>query len=90
MSSKVLAEYPSSSSDKVWKVSIDDNYNVWCDCPGWRFHNKRYCKHIAQWESSRKPSTITHQEPSIRGSMQIGRPQVEKTTEQVIQMLRRE
>ena len=46
-----VAEVPSTSSNRTWIVSQDqDNQTVWgCSCPGWTRHMpRRDCRHIDQ------------------------------------------
>lgn len=46
---RVLAEYPSSSSDEIHEVREGDDGVVYCTCKGWRFHNRRWCKHLENY-----------------------------------------
>ena len=46
--SKILAEYPSSSSSKVYHITEGKDGVVYCDCPGWKF-NGRTCKHLKDY-----------------------------------------
>jgi len=46
--SKILAEYPSSSSSKIYHITEGKDGVVYCDCPGWKF-NGRTCKHLKDY-----------------------------------------
>ena len=43
-----VATFPSSSSDKMYTVKQDEDGNLSCDCPAWKFkkpNQERACKH---------------------------------------------
>ena len=43
-----VATFPSSSSDRVYTVKQDEDGNLSCDCPAWKFkkpNQPRSCKH---------------------------------------------
>ena len=44
----VVARFPSSSSDKEYVVSRDENGELSCSCPAWVFKKQgsRTCKHL--------------------------------------------
>ena len=48
MNYREIARFPSSSSSKVYTVKEDEDGNLSCDCPAWRFKKpgqERNCKH---------------------------------------------
>ena len=47
-----VAQFPSSSSDKVYTVKRDEHGELSCSCPAWTFKKQgaRTCKHIQQVE----------------------------------------
>jgi len=48
MEYREIARFPSSSSSKVYTVKEDEDGNLSCDCPAWRFKKpgqERNCKH---------------------------------------------
>ena len=47
-----VAQFPSSSSGKVYTVKRDENGELSCSCPAWVFKKQgaRTCKHIQQVE----------------------------------------
>ncbi len=61
MSDRVYREvgrFPSSSSGKVYVVKQDQDGNLSCDCPAWRFKKpgqERSCKHTEAVASGTQP-----------------------------------
>ena len=49
---KVLGVYPSKSSNTSHEVRLGDDNVIYCTCPGWRFHSRRWCKHLEEWQSN--------------------------------------
>ncbi len=49
--STILATNKSSSSDNTYHVVKGNDGVVYCDCPGWRFHARRWCKHLEAYHS---------------------------------------
>lgn len=58
MSHTVLGSFPSSSSDSVYEVKIDNsNGRLWCDCRGWKMKraNQPYgCKHTREVQTRKQ------------------------------------
>lgn len=50
-----VAQFPSSSSSKIYTIKRDEDGNLSCDCPAWRFKKgdkPRTCKHVVEYEAS--------------------------------------
>ena len=46
-----VAQFPSSSSSKIYTIKRDENGELSCTCPAWRFKKgdkPRSCKHVGQ------------------------------------------
>jgi hypothetical protein len=81
---KVLATYPSSSGGRDHEVRLGGDGVVYCTCPGWRFHTRRWCKHLEDF-TMRQVEVNTQQEfkeKVVAGSS------VEAITQQVIEELK--
>jgi hypothetical protein len=82
MASQTLKEYKSSSSDKVWKVSMDSEGVIWCDCKGWRFHARRWCKHLEDYQQHLSNAGVKCIKEQV-----IAGTSVDQVTEEVIKEL---
>lgn len=64
---KEVARYPSSSSSRVYVVKQDqENGNLSCDCPAWRFkkpNQERCCKHTLGFSAGYIPAAPTSATP---------------------------
>ncbi len=55
-----VAHFPSSSSSKIYTIKRDENDELSCDCPAWRFKKgdkPRGCKHVDQFNAGQAPLT---------------------------------
>ncbi len=56
-----VAQFPSSSSSKVYTVHEDENGDLSCTCPAWRFKKgdkPRSCKHVGQVAAGQAPPPL--------------------------------
>ena len=56
-----VAQFPSSSSSKIYTVKRDENGELSCDCPAWRFKKgdkPRSCKHVGQTAAGQAPPPL--------------------------------
>lgn len=81
---KVLATYPSSSSCMAYEVRQGDDGVVYCTCPGWRFHSRRWCKHL---EAYSHKHYLGFKEASFKEAIVKGDP-IDLVTEDVIRLLK--
>jgi ribosome-binding protein aMBF1 (putative translation factor) len=61
-----VARFPSSSSGKVYTVKEDQDGNLSCDCPAWRFkkpNQERSCKHTEAVASGKTPPAVPTSQP---------------------------
>lgn len=66
MELKEVARYPSSSSSKVYVVKQDEDGNLSCDCPAWRFkkpNQERSCKHTKEFAAGNIPAAPVEPAP---------------------------
>ncbi len=62
-----VAQFPSSSSSKIYTVHEDENGDLSCTCPAWRFKKgdkPRSCKHVNQVAAGQAPPPIP-QAPTV-------------------------
>lgn len=84
---KVLAEYPSSSGKQVWEIREGDDGVVYCTCPGWRFHSRRWCKHLEMFSNGRSEEVKN----KFKTAVIEGTPAyLDQVTEEVIRQLKGE
>ena len=61
-----VAQFPSSSSNKVYTVKRDENGDLSCDCRGWTMKKPgkdRTCKHVQQYEANPASSALSRLDP---------------------------
>jgi hypothetical protein len=82
---RVLATYPSSSSNTIHEVRQGDDNVVYCTCPGWRFHNKRWCRHLEDYTQQLKTTEV---EVKVFKQAVVSATPIELITQQVIAELK--
>ena len=78
---QVLETYPSESSNKIHEVRKGADGVVYCTCPGWRFHSKRWCKHLEDY------SLRVVEQQQFKDAVKAG-SSVDAVTQQVIRELK--